>query len=270
MTALLHDEPVMGTVVSFRVELETISRQAAHRAVGSACQLLHEVDMTFSTWKPDSPMSRIRRGESCIAVPEIDHVLRLCQVAKRMSGGWFDPWAMPGGVDPTGLVKGWGADQALSVLTDAGISAAMVNAGGDIAAVSWDAKPWRIGIRHPWRPDSLACVAEIRSAVATSGFYERGAHLMAPKGLAALWASGPRTVSATVTGPQLAFADALATALGLGGHHVLSLIEAIDGYDGYVIFADGEEAATSGFPFAAPEAVVVGRPDADAHTMIVR
>ena len=28
-----------------------------------------------------------------------------------MSGGWFDPWAMPGGVDPTGLVKGWAVDR---------------------------------------------------------------------------------------------------------------------------------------------------------------
>ena len=27
--------------------------------------------------------------------------------ARDASGGWFDPWAMPGGYDPTGLVKGW-------------------------------------------------------------------------------------------------------------------------------------------------------------------
>lgn len=270
MIPFLHDEPVMGTVVSFRVETETISRQAAKRAVGPACRLLHQIDVTFNTWKPDSPMSRIRRGETLQVSPEIGHVLELCAAAKRMSGGWFDPWAMPGGVDPTGLVKGWAADQALAVLKDAGVVTAIVNAGGDIAAVSHDEKAWRIGIRHPWRPNALACVAEIRCAVATSGFYERGAHLLAPKGLAPSWARVPRAVSATVTGPRLAFADALATALCLGGCDVLALVDTTDGYEGYVIFADGKEAATPGFPFAPPVGVVVAGRAEDVCTMVDR
>lgn len=60
-------------------------------------------------------------------------VLDLCENARRASGGWFDPWAMPAGVDPTGLVKGWAVEQALAVLHEAGMEAAMVNGGGDIA-----------------------------------------------------------------------------------------------------------------------------------------
>jgi thiamine biosynthesis lipoprotein len=253
MAALLHDEPVMGTVVSFRVRSETVGHEAAEQAVASACRLLHEVDATFSTWKPDSPMSRIRRGENVAATSDMDDVLGLCKVAKEMSAGWFDPWAMPGGVDPTGLVKGWAADRALTVLRDAGIDTAIVNAGGDIASISTEADPWRIGIRHPWRPDALACVVEVRSAVATSGFYERGAHLLVPKGLSQRWERSPRAVSASVCGPSLAFADALATALCLGASNVLPLIEGVDGYEGYVIFADGSEASTPGFPFAPPD-----------------
>ena len=36
-----------------------------------------------------------------------------CQRAKNLTAGWFDPWAMPGGIDPTGYVKGWAAQLAL-------------------------------------------------------------------------------------------------------------------------------------------------------------
>lgn len=250
MTPFLRDEAVMGTVFSFRVESDTVGRKAAERAVDSACELLHRLDATFSTWKADSQMSRFRRGETGRASPEIARVLALCEVARRMSGGWFDPWAMPGGVDPTGLVKGWAGDRALTILEEAGIDSAIVNAGGDIATFCRDENPRRIGIRHPWRMDALACVAEVRSAIATSAYYERGPHLLVPGRLATTRARGPRVVSATVTGPQLAFADALATALCLGGSSVLPLLEAEGGYEGYLIFAEGEEAATPGFPFA--------------------
>ena len=45
-----------------------------------------------------SPMARLRRPR---------------YRAPSASGGWFDPWAIPGGVDPTGLVKGWAVEQAL-------------------------------------------------------------------------------------------------------------------------------------------------------------
>ena len=107
---------------------------------------------------------------------EIPLVLELCRQAKEISKGWFDPWAMPDGVDPTGLVKGWAIQQALEVLQGAGVEAAMVNGGGDIALHGQHpgAGSWRVGVRHPWRADALACVLEVCSAVATSGCYERG------------------------------------------------------------------------------------------------
>ena len=130
-----HIEPVMGTVVSFDVRTEPIGDAAAGAALSTACATLHRADAVFSTWKPESPVSRLRRGEIGIdgAPPEVAEVLAACAGARDLSGGWFDPWAMPGGVDPTGLVKGWAAQRALADLQAAGIRAAMVNAGGDIA-----------------------------------------------------------------------------------------------------------------------------------------
>jgi thiamine biosynthesis lipoprotein len=198
-------------------------------------------------------VSRLRRGDTTVAeLPAevagvIDDVLDECRAAQRASGGWFDPWAMPGGVDPTGLVKGWAVDRALSVLKEAGIGGAFVNGGGDIAAFGSPApgERWHAGIRHPWRADALAAIVAVDAAVATSGCYERGPHLIDP----ATGRPGARAASATVTGPRLALADALATAVAVGGDEALAAVAALEGYEGYLIRPDGTEADTGGVAF---------------------
>jgi thiamine biosynthesis lipoprotein len=244
-------EPVMGTVASFTVVPGSQSGRAVADAIRAACAVLHEADATFSTWDPCSPVSRLRRGEAALSdLPaDVGEALDCCASARLMSGGWFDPWAMPGGVDPTGLVKGWAVDRALAVLREAGMAAAMINGGGDIAVYGSPAphQHWRIGIRHPWRAGALAAILEVPAAVATSGSYERGAHLVDPF----TGRPGGSAASATVTGPSLAFADALATALAVGGDEVLGIVSGLDGYDGYLIRADGGEASTPGITFAA-------------------
>jgi thiamine biosynthesis lipoprotein len=103
-----------------------------------------------------------------------------------------------------------------------------------------------VGIRHPWCARSLAGIIEVGAAVATSGSYERGAHLIDP---ATGLASG-RAASATVTGPSLALADALATAVAVGGDEALAVVGGIGGYAAYLILPDGSERSTAGFAFA--------------------
>ncbi|HET8980896.1 MAG TPA: FAD:protein FMN transferase [Solirubrobacteraceae bacterium] len=245
-----HAEPVMGTVVSFVVHPGDLGAAAAAAAVARACQILHEADAIFSTYRPDSPVSRLRRGEAALAeLPsDVAAVLELCEHAKEVSAGWFDPWAMPGGVDPTGLVKGWAAERALAELVGAGVLAAMVNAAGDLVVHGQPPgqSAWRIGIRHPWRGDALACIIEADAAVATSGSYERGAHLIDPK----IGQPRTRAASATVTGPSLALADALATALAVAGPRGIELVVALAGYDAYVIDMDGGEHTSAGIRVA--------------------
>lgn len=250
MIELGHAEHVMGTVVSFTVVAGPLAEGEARRGLDEACRLLHQLDATFSTWNPDSPMSRFRRGDVALAgVPaDIAVVLDLCTDARELSGGWFDPWAMPGGVDPTGMVKGWAVEQALAVLQRAGVEGALVNGGGDLASLGTrpGGAPWRVGIRHPWDPGALACVVELDGAMATSGSYERGPHLVDPRsGRPAVAAA-----SATVQGPSLAMADALATALAVGGDGVLAVVGALPGYDGYLVRADATEASTATMVFA--------------------
>ena len=231
---------VMGTVVSFTVL--GLGETAAATGLDRACEVLREADETFSLWKPDSPVSRLRRGETALEPPEVADVLELCRTARAWSRGWFDPWAMPGGVDPTGLVKGWAVERARDVLRQAGAIAALVSGGGDLAVFGHPApgQEWRIGIQHPWRRDALAGIIEVRAAAATSGTYERGPHLIDPR----TGRPGHRGISATVTGPSLALADALATAVAVGGDDALGAVGKLDGYAGYLIRPDGSEAYT--------------------------
>jgi FAD:protein FMN transferase len=176
-------------------------------------------------------------------------VLVLCERAREHSNGWFDPWAMPGGVDPTGLVKGWAAQQAAEVLSQAGLGAGMVNAAGDIAVFGAPspARGWRIGVRSPYAADELLCTVETKAALATSGNYERGDHVRDVRN------GGPATaaVSATVSGPDLAYADAFATALLAAGAAGLDAVRHA-GYEALLVLSDGAQLHSDGFRFAHP------------------
>ncbi|HEX5265893.1 MAG TPA: FAD:protein FMN transferase [Acidimicrobiales bacterium] len=252
---------VMGTVVSFDVRPGAAPAAAVHVALARAVASLHRVDHVLSTSKPDSPLSRLRRGEIGPedAPPEVAAVLELCARARTASGGWFDPWAAPGGVDPTGLVKGWAAGRALDHLRRTpGLAGAMVNAGGDVACWGRPAagRAWRIGVRSPDDAGVVLAVVEGVAAVATSGTYERGPHLFRPDRPLAP-AGGVPVVSATVTGPELWMADALATGLAAGGTAGLDAVETLEGYEALVVDASGQTRATRGSPaevVAAPAA----------------
>jgi thiamine biosynthesis lipoprotein len=244
-----HAEAAMGTVFSLSLVPGGLPGPELRSALGAACAALHHADAVFCTWDRQSPVSRLRRGEASLGdLPrEVAEVVAECQTARQASSGWFDPWAMPGGFDPTGLVKGWAAERALAVLRRSGIAAAMVNGGGDLATFGSPApgRRWRVGIRHPWRADSLAGIIEVRAAVATSGSYERGPHLIDP----ATGLPSARAATAPVTGPSLAMADALATAVAVGGDEALAVIGSVGGYAAYLIRPDGSETGTGGITF---------------------
>ena len=254
MSAWRRAETVMGTVVSFDVRPGSQPDADVALAMADARAALHRADAVFSTWKPHSPINQLRRGRVGLEhlPPEVSDVLELCRELHDMTGGWFDPWAAPGGVDPTGLVKGWAAEQALACLVRAGIPGAMVSAGGDVAL--WGRpeadRPWRLGVQNPFERSSIIAVVEPPGAIATSGCYERGAHIYDPRTGAAAGAFA----GATVTGPRLHVADALATALVAGGDEALAHVERIDGYEAFVVRPDGSSEATGGFPFAAEPA----------------
>jgi thiamine biosynthesis lipoprotein len=245
---LHHDEKVMGTVVTFDLYDDQPASPELQSYLQESIAVLHEADDLFSTYKSDSPISRLRRGEitleQCPSL--VAEVLDLCRVARKISDGWFDPWSLPGGVDPTGYVKGWAAQRSLDVLRRSAVRGALVNAAGDTASFGGpqSGHPFRIGIVDPASTQSLACIVNSPGAVATSGVYERGEHLFDPH----TRRPTSRSASATVTGPDLGMADALATALAVAGVQALPLIDALGDYEALVIGYDGDVAMTSGFP----------------------
>lgn len=247
LTPRSHHEEVMGTVVTIDVFSE--AAVGMDNLISAACARLHEADHTFTTWDPDSPLSRFRRGEISLdqAPPAVAEVLELCVVARRLSWGWFDPWAMPGGYDPTGYVKGWAAKRALEAIEGLDVRGAIVNAAGDVAAFGSvvPGQSIRIGVVDPFNRRRLACVVESPGAVATSGSSERAAHLLDPR----TGSPSEKLASATVCGTDLGLADALATGLAVAGAGGLAFVEAVDGYEALTIDHDGRWQWTEGFPF---------------------
>lgn len=245
-------EEVMGTVVVFDLYVEsTLEHEVIDSLVNSARATLHQADDLFSTWKTESAVSRLRRGAASLddMPDDVVEVLTLCASARDVSEGWFNPWAMPGGVDPTGYVKGWAAQRALRAFDHDGIAGAMVNAAGDIATRGRPGvnAPFRIGVADPGAHGRLVCVVDVHGAIATSGTYERGQHLIDPFS----GRKGARAASASVVGPDLGVADALATALAVAGRDFLGLLEGVADYEGLAIQSDGSWNCTTRFPFAA-------------------
>lgn len=254
LRAATTDDELKGTSASGGAGASSGAAAPGPEVVAAALERaqakLRWVDDVFSTYKPESPVSRLRRGEIELdeAPPEVADVLELCRRVRDASDGWFDPWRMPGGVDPTGLVKGWAAERALDEFRKIGLPGAMVNAGGDVTAFGRPApgEPWRIGIRHPLAAERLLLMVELDGpgAVATSGTYERGEHLIDPN--TGRPANG--LLSATVVGIDLAYADALATALFVSGGKLLERIGRLTGYHGFTVSGDGVVRATRGLP----------------------
>jgi thiamine biosynthesis lipoprotein len=204
-------EDVMGTVVGIDVRSEV-----APDALDEAFAYLHEVDERFSPFCADSEIERLARGELALteASDEVLAVTALCHELLRETDGAFDAWGhRPGGVfDPTGVVKGWALDGVAGILRAAGATSFAINGGGDVVVAGHAApgQPWRVGIRHPLEEESTAAVlGMVDAAVATSGAYERGAHIVDP----ATGRPAGGLLSATVVAPSLARADALATAV---------------------------------------------------------
>jgi len=237
----------MGTV--FTIDLyggDARDEVLTTRLVDEVVLDLRTVDDVLSTWKRDSPLSRLRRGDLPLtAMPSmVIEVFEACQSARLASRGWFDPWSMPGGVDPTGLVKGWAAQLALDHLKELDLTGAVVNAAGDIASFGGPdvGQRFRFGVVRPDDPMKLACILESPGAVATSGTYERGNHLINP-----FTGDARSAVSATVTGPELGLADALATALAVAGRAGIEFIDELEHYEGLIIEPTGAQVKSQGF-----------------------
>jgi thiamine biosynthesis lipoprotein len=237
----------MGTV--FSIDVRSPGFDGA--VLDDVMQWLHEADATFSTYRADSQISRLSRGDITIEQcrPDVREVLARCDELRRQTAGYFSAYP-DGSLDPSGLVKGWAIEHASDMLAAAGSSSHCVNGGGDVQCVGESApgRPWHVGIAHPLHAGQLVTVVAGRDiAVATSGTAERGAHVFDPHG----GRTPDALASVTVIGHRLAEVDAYATAAFAMGQAAGNWIAGLPGHWGFGVHHDGTTWATDGFSDAA-------------------
>lgn len=239
-------EAVMGTVVTFDVRGASAAASPAG-AVARAVRWLHWVDATFSTYRPDSEICRIDRGElsPADAHPLVADVLDRCAELQKATGGYFDARA-GGSLDPSGWVKGWALGEASALLSEAGWTDHLVDGGGDVClrGQPGPGQRWHVAIAHPFQRDAYCAVLSIDAgAVATSGTYERGFHVVDPhRGVPAV-----ALASVTVVGPDLALADAYATTALAMGEGAPAWLATLERHEAMTVDARGALWATPGF-----------------------
>lgn len=228
----------MGTAVCIDVR-GSVPRRGLDEVFG----WLREVEETFSTYRPDSEITRLDLGRLCAeaASTPVQEVLALCALLRARTRGFFDARAS-GRLDPSGVVKGWAVERAAEILGRAGAQQFHISVGGDVVLRGGDA--WRVGIQHPLQRERLACVVEIGDgAIATSGAYERGEHIVDPHSR-----RPPRGVlSVTMLGPDLATTDAYATAAFAMGRDGPRWTASLVGYEAMTILEDRRVLCTPGF-----------------------
>jgi thiamine biosynthesis lipoprotein len=234
---------LMGMPISLALDGRHARDEHGEAAWQQVLASLRRVDEVFSTYREDSVISRLARGEiePADCPEEVAEVLALGETARIASAGAFDvrrpgPQRRPV-LDPSGVVKGWAAERAARHLDVLAETDSCLSAGGDMVCRTRraDSPAWRIGIEDPHRPDRIVAVVPVRNgAVATSGLAHRGAHIVDPRtGL-----TPTALASVSVIGPDLTHADIDATAAFVMGADAVRWLSA-RGRTGLVVHADG-------------------------------
>ncbi len=236
---------IMGMPVSVEIPDMSAARESLEEAFGYFIY----VDRTFSTYKKDSEISRINRGEMQASEysPDMKLIFSLAEETRRLTDGYFDIHTPDGTIDPSGIVKGWAINNAAGLLRSRGHRDFYVEAGGDIQTGGRNAEGsgWRVGIRNPFdRAQIVKVIYPGGSGVATSGTAVRGAHIYDPHTGAAV---ETKVASLTVIGPDVYEADRYATAAFAMGGAGIQFIERLEGFDGYQIDAGGIATMTGRF-----------------------
>jgi thiamine biosynthesis lipoprotein len=235
---------VMGMPISLAVRGRHAGDDRGEAAWQDALVILRDTDKVFSTYRSDSVVSRLARGDlrpdACPA--EVVEVLALAELAREQSGGAFNirRQGLDGQLllDPSGVVKGWAVERAARAFEGLPATDYCLSAGGDMVCRvnRTDAPAWRIGIEDPREPGRVFAVAPVRNgAIATSGLAHRGAHIVDARS----GRTPTELASVTVIGPDLVWADIDATAAFALGADALPWLRGRQGRRGLVVWADG-------------------------------
>ena len=237
----------LGMPISLAVRGRHASDAAGEEAWHEALGVLDRADRMFSTYRDDSVVSRLDRGELGIddCPDEVVQVLALGERARLESGGAFDVRRSDAAgvehLDPSGVVKGWAVDRAAEPLRQLADTDFCLSAGGDMVCHTvTGAPPWRVGIEDPHHPSRIVAMVPVANgAVATSGLVHRGAHVVDAR-----TGRVPTAVaSVTVVGPDLVWADIDATACFALGAEAEGWLRS-RGRTALLVWADGHRTVT--------------------------
>lgn len=243
----------MGTMASVHVHSGGPTGEV-DAAIASVFSELDRIEAVFSTFRPDSEISCINRGELHLldASTEVVEVLDACTWLEHASEGAFRARRTGDrpSLDPAGFVKGWATRRASNALTDAGFGDWIVSVGGDLqtSGSPGPAGCWEVAIAHPSEPgEALASISITAGAVATTGTTERGHHLWDGR------AGGipDELLTLTVVGPDLTWADAFATAGFALGVEGVAWVAGFEGYHALALTVDGRVLTDPGFELSA-------------------
>lgn len=227
----------MGTMATLTLASTIDADQAA--LARHACEFSLAADEhRFSHYDERSEITRWLNGDPIggDALREIRIVMDECMLLQIASDGVFSPFdPSTGRLDTAGYAKGHAIAKAVAAVRSVGLRDFSINVGGDTFCSGERAprRPWRIGIADPARRRRVAAVVRVENgAVATSGTSERGEHI---------WHRRPsaKVLSFTVTGPEIATADAYATIGFAMGEPGIEWVAAHEGYSSLVIRSDG-------------------------------
>lgn len=238
---------IMGTPVA----VEIVDKEAKQELFDEVFSYFKYVDQKFSTYKEDSEITKINKGQ--IGKEEMSEdmkkVLELSEETKKLTKGYFDIVTPGGDYDTSGMVKGWSIWEASNILKSKGVKNFYVEAGGDIQVFGMNegGKPWCIGIQNPFnkkREVIKKVYLSNNEGIATSGNYVRGAHIYNPKDKEDKLED---VVSITVIGPNIFEADRYATASYAMGKDGIYFIDEQKNLEGYSVDKNGIATMTKGF-----------------------
>lgn len=221
-TPVRHVTAMPGSVAHFRLNPPSfLSREDIAHALAMAVSQLRGIDtaLGWATGRSQGPFNDTNAAAISAAV------MSRCREVRAATDGYFDPWALPGGFDPSGMLTGWALEQAGATLLKAGISDFSIEARGKLLlrgnAPGGDG--WRVCIHDPDYPTEILSSLHItNTGLATEASEVIDPYTQRPK-------SHFRLV--TVMGPDLATADGYATALRAAGPAGLSWFPTSDGYE---------------------------------------
>lgn len=236
------------SLMGMTIIVEVVDSHVTQKDIDSIFAYFTSIDRRFSTYKSDSEISRINRGElkESTCSKDMQEIFHLASKTKRETHGYFDV-IRHGQIDPSGIVKGWAIDKAANMLHQKGFVNFYVAAGGDIQASGKNkkGKKWQVGIKNPFNQKEIVKVVYLSGeGIATSGTYIRGQHVYNP------FRPNEKLqdiVSLTVIGPNVYEADRFATAAFAMQKNGIAFIQSRKELEGYMIDKDGIATYTSGF-----------------------